>query len=232
MTACSRIVLAAAALALVTAGAAGAAAAQPPAPAQPSGAMQGFQVNRDQPVKIESNSLEVRDKSRQATFLGDVKLTQGDTTITCKTLVVFYDDTPPAASKTAKKGTPVAQKAGPAPGGQQISRVEAKGDVMVMQKDQTAKGDNATFDVKTNTVRLIGNVVVTQGTNVLRGERMTVNLTTGITMVESSKDNKTRRVEGMFTPSSPPKDQKGAPPAPPQHAPPPTAKSGAPIRIN
>ena len=41
-------------------------------------------MNRDQPVQIESNTLEVRDKSRQATFTGDVKLTQGDTILKCK----------------------------------------------------------------------------------------------------------------------------------------------------
>jgi len=46
------------------------AAAQPPGQAQPSGMMQGIGSNRDQPVRIESNSLEVRDKSRQATFSG------------------------------------------------------------------------------------------------------------------------------------------------------------------
>ena len=52
--------------------AATAAAAQPAQKEQPRGAMQGFQVNRDQPVKIESDALEVRDKSHQATFSGKV----------------------------------------------------------------------------------------------------------------------------------------------------------------
>ena len=46
---------------------------------QPGNAMQGIQLNRDQPVKIESDALEVRDKSKQATFMGNVKLTQGET---------------------------------------------------------------------------------------------------------------------------------------------------------
>ena len=43
---------------------------------QASGAMQGMQIQRDQPVKIESDTLEVRDKQRQATFSGSVKLTR------------------------------------------------------------------------------------------------------------------------------------------------------------
>ena len=101
-------------------GAAGAQPAQQPA-AQPGSAMQGIQLNRDQPVKIESDALEVRDKSRQATFMGNVKLTQGETILQCKTLVIFYEDT--SAPAPSKKGAPAtAQKAGGGPGGQQIKR--------------------------------------------------------------------------------------------------------------
>src|SRR6516165_11281311 len=54
-------------------------------------AMQGFSQNRDQPIQIESNSLEMRDKKKEATFSGNVKVVQGDTTMTSKTLVVFYE---------------------------------------------------------------------------------------------------------------------------------------------
>jgi lipopolysaccharide export system protein LptA len=203
--------------------------------------MQGLQLNRDQPVKIESNSLEVRDKSRQATFSGSVKLTQGETTLQCKTLVIFYEDQ--SAAPASKKGAQVAQKSA-GPGSQQIKRAEAKGDVLVTQKDQTARGDNGVFDVKSNTVTLTGNVVVTQGTNVLRGDRMVVNLTTGVSTVESgqSKTGERQRVEGLFNPSATPAPPQGASPppqqqqqkdakdtktpAPPRHTP------GSPIRIN
>src|SRR3954470_168523 len=167
---------------------------------QTTGAMQGLQLSRDQPVKIESDALEVRDKSHQATFMGSVKLTQGDTILQCKTLIIFYEDN--AAPASSKKGAPAtAQKGIGGAGSQQIKRAEAKGDVLVTQKDQTAKGDNGVFDIKSNTVTLIGNVVVTQGTNVLRGERMVVNLDTGVARVESEK---TRRVEGLFNPSTTP----------------------------
>jgi lipopolysaccharide export system protein LptA len=213
-----------------------AAAAQPAQKDQPGGAMQGLQLNRDQPVKIESDTLEVRDKSQQATFLGKVKLTQGDTTLQCQSLVIFYETESAApAQKKGAKATQTAQKSGALGGGQQIKRAEAKGEVTVTQKDQTAKGDLGVFDVKANTVTLTGNVVVTQGANVLRGDRMVVNLTTGVSTVES---NKAQRVEGLFNPSTPPGQPQQAAPPPPQNqkpaAPPPAAKStpGAPTRIN
>src|SRR4051794_38436938 len=54
-------------------------------------ALQGFQQNRGQPVQIEASRLEVRDKDKMATFSGNVKVVQGDTTMRCKTLVVFYE---------------------------------------------------------------------------------------------------------------------------------------------
>ena len=51
--------------------------------------MQGFSQNRDQPIQIEAATLEMRDKKKEATFSGNVKVVQGDTTMTSKTLVVF-----------------------------------------------------------------------------------------------------------------------------------------------
>jgi len=178
------------ALLLAMAASAPAQTAQTAAPARTGvpNALQGFSQNRDQPVKIDSASLEVRDKDKVATFSGDVHLTQGDTTMKCKTLVVYYEDN--ARSPTLKA-------AQPGPGGQQqIRRLEAKGGVIVNQKDQTATGNNGVFDMKTNTVTLIGNVVVTQGQNVLRGERLIVDLTSGVSRVEGG------RVQGLFLPHS------------------------------
>ena len=148
-----------------------------PAPQNVPNPVAGFSQNRNQPMHIEAKKLEVRDKQKIATFTGDVKVVQGDTTLKCKVLVVYYDDqnTP----GTIKSSTP-----GPA-GSQQIRRLEAKGGVIVTQKDQVATGDLGTFDVKTNTVTLSGNVVVNQGPNVTRGERLVVDLTTGVSRVEA-----------------------------------------------
>jgi lipopolysaccharide export system protein LptA len=158
----------------------------------PPNALQGFSQNRDQPVQIDAATLEVRDKDKIATFLGNVRMVQGDTTMRCKTLLVFYD-------QDATPGTLTAAKPGPG-GQQQIKRLEAKGGVLVTQKDQTATGDSGVFDMKANTVTLIGGVVVTQGQNVLRGERLVVDLTTGVSRIEADKG----RVQGLFLPSNAP----------------------------
>ncbi|MBM3527470.1 MAG: lipopolysaccharide transport periplasmic protein LptA [Alphaproteobacteria bacterium] len=142
-------------------------------------ALQGFSQNRDQPVQIEASSLEVRDKDKVATFSGNVKVVQGDTTMRCRTLVVFYE---------GQGGSGAMRAASPGPGGsQQISRLEARGGVTVTQKDHTATGDTGLFDMRANTVTLVGNVIVSQGKNVMRGDRLVVNLTTGVSRVEAGK---------------------------------------------
>src|SRR6204780_4845806 len=197
--------------------AAGDARAQSAATGVPN-AMQGFSQNRDQPIQIEAASLEMRDKKKEATFTGNVKVVQGDTTMTSKVLVVFYESSsqnaaPAAAApatntnaKAAVKSAPVPaqpaamQSATPGPGGaSSIKRLEAKGNVVVTQKDQVVTGDTAVFDTKTNLITMLGSIVLTQGKNVLRGDRLLVDMTTGVSRGESDSG----RVQGLFQSSGP-----------------------------
>jgi lipopolysaccharide export system protein LptA len=149
-------------------------------------AMQGFSQNRDQPIQIEAASLEMRDKKKEATFTGDVKVVQGDTAMKSKILVVFYDSAGSIKSAT------------PGPGGSSsIRRLEAKGGVIVTQKDQVVTGATAVFDTKTNLITMQHDVVLTQCTNVMRGDRLVVDMTTGVSRVESDSGH----VQGLFAPN-------------------------------
>jgi lipopolysaccharide export system protein LptA len=163
-------------------------------------AMQGFSQNRDQPIQIDAATLEMRDKKKEATFSGNVKVVQGDTTMTSKTLVVFYESTPapaaapPANAKAAAKSAPMqSTTAGPG-GSSSIKRLEARGNVVVTQKDQVVTGETAVFDTKANLITMLGGVVLTQAKNVLRGDRLLVDMTTGVSRVESDSG----RVQGLF----------------------------------
>jgi lipopolysaccharide export system protein LptA len=215
---------------MLAASVAGDAAAQSVVQGVPN-AMQGFSQNRDQPIQIEAAALEMRDKKKEATFSGNVKVIQGDTTMTSKILVVFYDsNSPPAAGAapdanakaTAKPAAaPPMQSATPGPGGSSsIRRLEAKGNVVVTQKDQVVTGETAVFDTKTNLVTMLGGVILTQGKNVLRGDRLMVDMTTGVSRVESDSG----RVQGLFQSSG----QGGSPLLPgPTASPTPPAATGS-----
>jgi lipopolysaccharide export system protein LptA len=172
--------------------------AQPQESKGPPNALQGFSQNRDEPVHIDAATLVVRDKEKIATFSGDVHVKQGDTDMRCKSLVVFYEQDD---AKTASAGKPM-QQANAGPGGnQKIKKLEARGGVIVTQKEQTATGELGIFDMPSNTVTLTGNVIMTQGKNVLRGDKLIVDLTSGVSRVESAK-NGHGRVQGLFLPSS------------------------------
>jgi lipopolysaccharide export system protein LptA len=183
-------------------------------------AMQGFSQNRDKPIQINAAALEMRDKDKAATFSGNVKVVQGDTTMLCKTLVVYYDnnDQPADAKKPAmKSATP-----GPS-GSSSIRKLEAKGGVVVTQKDSTVTGDRGIFDMRANTVTMHGNVLLTKDKNVLRGDRLIVDLTTGVSRVESDSG----RVQGVF--QAAPQQGGGATGSTPSPAP---GGPGKPLKLN
>ena len=152
-----------------------------PASSGPARSLQA--ENKDAPVQIEAATLEVHDKSKTATFSGNVQVVQGDTTMKCRSLVVFYgqevglgESTPQASNTTSVKSPR---------GAQNIRRIEARGAVTVITKDQSASGDLGIYDLKTKTITLSGNVVVSQGQNVIHGERVVVDTETGNARVES-----------------------------------------------
>jgi lipopolysaccharide export system protein LptA len=177
---------------------------QPQQSSAPPNALQGFSQNRNQPVQINAQTLDVRDKTKVATYSGNVKLVQGDTTMHCKTLIVHYDGN--------QGGGPGVKAAAPgSAGSQQSRRIEAIGSVIVTQKDQTATGEQAVYDISDDTVRLLaapgGYVAVTQGPNIVRGRRsLTVYLATGLSHFEGG-------VESLFQPSAVKNDNHAAPPA-------------------
>jgi lipopolysaccharide export system protein LptA len=198
MTIRSTSVFAGAGLAPIIAAALLLAVAQPGARAQSAttgvpNALQGFSQNRDQPIQIEAAALEMRDKKKEATFSGNVKVVQGDTTMTSKILVVYYE----GSGSSDGKGKPAAkmETVMPGPSGaSSIKRLEAKGDVVVTQKDQVVTGQTAVFDTRTNLITMQGNVVLSQCKNVLRGDRLLVDMTTGVSRVESNSG----KVQGLF----------------------------------
>ena len=188
--------------------AAASAAAQAPHPAAP-GPFQGVMQNQnqDQPVQIEAATLEVRDKTKTAMFSGNVQVVQGDTTMKCQKLVVFYGQEVGIAQggAPAPDAKPAPTSALPGPkGAQNIRRIEARGGVTVITKDQNASGDLGVYDLIAKTITLTGNVVVSQGQNVIHGERVVVDTVTGNARVESNNQGggaTPSRVRALIQPS-------------------------------
>jgi lipopolysaccharide export system protein LptA len=89
----------------------------------------------------------------------------------------------PAASAVAKPAGGMAL----GEGGNQITKIEARGSVIITtDQDQTTTSDWALFDVPAQQVTVGGNVVLTQGKNVLKGDRLVVDLKTGESRFENT----------------------------------------------
>lgn len=168
-------------------------------------AFQGFARDNKEPVKIEANAFEVHDKDRYAVFIGNVMVQQGESTMRSRELKVFYEGSLRGREKGAKDDAPAPKAASagvsndPA---QRIRRLEAHGGVLITNKDQKASGDLGVFDMPTNTATITGNVVLTQGPNVMRGDKLVVDLKTGYSRLESGAKDGNTRVQGLFLPSS------------------------------
>jgi len=137
-----------------------------------SDAFAGFGSNDGEPIEIEASELQVEDGNNTATFVGDVVVTQGETSLKTERLKVFYVGSGEKSQAQAQSQESAVQ--------QRISKLEAAGGVFISSKDQTARGDAASFDMNTEFMVMTGKeVVLSQGPNVVVGNRLTVNLKTG-----------------------------------------------------
>jgi lipopolysaccharide export system protein LptA len=194
----------------------------------------GLTESSKDPIDIESDVLVVHDKQKYATFKGNVKAVQGTTTLRAKELNVHYvggDNLATGAKKEGGEQTAPATKVADAQGGggaaakkdAQITKIEAKGDVVITSEDdQTTTSDWAIYDLPAQQVTVGGNVVLTQGKNVLKGDRLVIDLTTGESRFENTGNAATGgRIRALFMPK-----QEGAKDAKSGDSEPGDAKSG------
>jgi len=149
-------------------------------------AFSDFSTGSDKPIQIEADRLEVRDPEKLALYSGHVRVRQGDTILEAPELRVFYSGGGLSVGATGSANA----------AGSKVSRIEAGPGVHVRSGDRTASGDRAVLDMANDLVTLEGNVILTQGANVVRGDRLIVNLATKQGRVEG------RRVQTLITPAA------------------------------
>lgn len=133
------------------------------------------------PVDVSAARIEVQDRTDRAIFAGDVRVTQGAMRLNAQRITVAYAG-----------GT----------GSVQIRRIDAVGGVSVTSGDQSARGDQALYDLPRRLITMVGNVRLAQGGNVLTGGRLVIDLTSGRATVEGGAPGVTTnggRVTGRFT---------------------------------
>jgi lipopolysaccharide export system protein LptA len=170
----------------------------------------GLSQSSKEPIDIESDVLVVHDQQKYATFKGNVKAVQGTTTLRAQQLDVHYvgGGDKLATGETSPAPAPANTAAGdkPAAAGDdqqtQITKIEAKGNVIINSaQDQTTTSDWALYDVPAQLVTVGGNVVLTQGQNVLKGDRLVIDLKTGESRFENPGSTTAGgRIRALFVP--------------------------------
>lgn len=139
-----------------------------------------FKTDPTAPIDIDAVRLDVDDRAKQAVFKGDVRVVQGDFVVRTSELRTFYAG---SAGLAEEQASPAQKQAA------QINRIEARGKVIVTSKNgQNATGDWADYDVKKNLVVLGGDVILTQGKNVVRGTKLTIDMVSGESIIDSANN--------------------------------------------
>ena len=134
------------------------------------------------PVSIEADKLVYFDKEQKAIYTGNVVVIQGDSKMTCSELTIYMDKgaTPGEAAPAGD-----AAKSGAGGSSSRVKHLDAGGPVTVISKTQVATGDRGAYDKPQNKVWLFGNVTLSDGGNVTKGDKLTYDLTTGEATIDA-----------------------------------------------
>lgn len=155
---------------------------------------QDVKLDAEQPIEITADSLEVMQKEQMAIFIGNVVAVQGDMRLTAQRMEVHY--------RTGEQAKGDAQA---------VSRIKVVDDVLMRTPTETARSKSGVYDVDANLLTLNGDVVLTRGENVVKGESLAYDLTTGksriagaggvATSTQEGEGGSKGRVRGLFVPS-------------------------------
>jgi len=128
------------------------------------------------PITVKSNEMTADNKGKTAIFSGKVVAKQGDIIIFSDKLVVSYAD-----------------KAG------EVEKVEAFGNVRIVQQNRTGFADQAVYDSRNGRIILTGTPRVVQGSDSISGKVITYYVDDEKSEVSSGGDPKAR-VEAVINP--------------------------------
>lgn len=113
--------------------------------------------NTDAPVEMVADNLKVNQSTGEAEFTGNVLIAQGEMRLSADRAQVKY-----AEGDNSK-----------------IERMEATGHVTLVSGKDAAEAASAVYEIGSGNITLTGDVLLTQGANVMSGETIVVNLGEG-----------------------------------------------------
>jgi lipopolysaccharide export system protein LptA len=177
----------------------------------------GLRLTTSSDVVTARDSFEWYDPQQLAVARGNAVAVRGDRRIRADVLTAhMIKDKPPDAATAATTAKPAAgapatgsaaAAAKPSPPtaaeaeNSRISRIDAQGNVVVSTPTDIGRGNFGVYDAIKGIVTLLGNVTITRGQNVIRGQYAVVDLNTNISRMMTlagAPGQPAPRVEGIF----------------------------------
>ncbi|GLI94482.1 lipopolysaccharide transport periplasmic protein LptA [Methylocystis echinoides] len=141
------------------------------------------------PLNIDAGKLDYFDQDQKLVYSGSVIVTNGPSTLKAARLTIFLEGKGAAPEGGASND--------------RVKHIEADGPVTMVSKDQVGTGDHGTYDKADNKVYLTGNVTLTQGDNIVKGDRLVYDVTSGVATVQGGGGQQGGgRVRSTFTPKN------------------------------
>jgi lipopolysaccharide export system protein LptA len=147
------------------------------------------ETSEEDGIVIKSDILEVDQQKRLIVFEGKVRARRPDMTVDCQKMLVYYLDSSAGTESSAES--------------RKIDRIIALGDVTVNRSDgSVARAGKAVFFQAQEKIVLTEDPSVQQGRDIVEGEKITILLKEGRSIVEGSKGKPVKAT--LF-----PKEEKG-----------------------
>jgi lipopolysaccharide export system protein LptA len=160
-------------------------AASPPAAAKSGGGVLPGASASD-PLSIDSDKVDYFDREQKAVYSGSVIVVNGPSTLKASRMTIYLDNNAKSDSRSDK-----------------VKHIDAEGPITLVSKDQTATGDSGKYDRAEHRVYLIGNVTLTQGETVTKGDRLVYDTSTGQAGLQASSAGQNQgRVHSIITPKN------------------------------
>lgn len=135
------------------------------------------------PVMIGSDKFSADQKSHTQFLEGRVQITQNDSRLQADKVKIIH---------------------GPSEDGEgfgAIETIEATGNVHYVTPEETVTGDTALYTASSDALVITGDVILTQGKNVMQGSRLVIQIEKEITTMDGVASSATKgRVRGVFYP--------------------------------
>lgn len=141
-------------------------------------------AQKEEPIHIVSDRLEVNQGKREIIFLGHVMAKKGDLTVLGDRMIVIYRSTKKAAGNNPEKNVSSTDLSGT----KQIEKILAQGNVKISKGDIVAVGDKATYYQDIEKLVLEGNPRISRGGDFISGQKVIILLKENKSIVEGGRD--------------------------------------------